>query len=107
MKFSHLAAATCAAVLMGGAASAQQPAAPAPDAAARAAPATASDVTVSLSNVREPDGTKAKSATFANDTVSLTATTVSNSPVADTPENRAKYGEPMSNAGKRTAPKGN
>lgn len=32
---------------------------------------------------------------------------VSNPPVADTPENRAKYGKPMSNAGKRTAPKGN
>lgn len=32
---------------------------------------------------------------------------VSNPPVADTRENRAKYGAPMSNAGKRTAPKGN
>ena len=31
----------------------------------------------------------------------------SNAPVADTPENRAKYGKPMSNAGKRTAPQGN
>ena len=31
----------------------------------------------------------------------------SNAPVADTPENRAKYGNPMSNAGKRTAAKGN
>ncbi|WP_454715720.1 fasciclin domain-containing protein [Caulobacter segnis] len=35
------------------------------------------------------------------------ANVVSNPPVADTPENRAKYGKPMSNAGKRTAPKGN
>lgn len=35
------------------------------------------------------------------------ANVVSNQPVADTPENRAKYGAPMSNAGKRTAPKGN
>ena len=32
---------------------------------------------------------------------------VSNPPVADTPENRAKYGRPMSNAGKNTAAKGN
>jgi hypothetical protein len=32
---------------------------------------------------------------------------VTNGPVADTPENRAKYGSPMSNAGKRTAAKGN
>ena len=33
--------------------------------------------------------------------------TVTNGPVADTPENRAKYGQPMSRAGKRTAAKGN
>jgi uncharacterized surface protein with fasciclin (FAS1) repeats len=35
------------------------------------------------------------------------ANVVSNPPVADTPENRARYGKPASNAGKRTAPKGN
>lgn len=35
------------------------------------------------------------------------ANVVSNPPVADTAENRAKYGKPMSNAGKQTAPKGN
>ncbi|HEX5380348.1 MAG TPA: hypothetical protein VFW47_17350, partial [Phenylobacterium sp.] len=33
--------------------------------------------------------------------------TVTNGPVADTPENRAKYGQPLSRAGKRTAAKGN
>ena len=38
---------------------------------------------------------------------SATLTTVTNGPVADTPENRARYGAPMSNAGKRTAPRGN
>jgi hypothetical protein len=32
---------------------------------------------------------------------------VASAPVPDTPENRAKYGGPMSRAGKRTAPKGN
>jgi hypothetical protein len=32
---------------------------------------------------------------------------VSNGPVADTTANRLKYGAPMSNAGKRTTPKGN
>jgi len=31
---------------------------------------------------------------------------VSNAPVADTPENRAAYGQPMSRAGKATTPKG-
>jgi len=35
------------------------------------------------------------------------ANVVSNPPVADTPENRKLYGKPMSNAGKRTAAKGN
>jgi hypothetical protein len=32
---------------------------------------------------------------------------VSNPPIADTPENRKAYGAPLSNAGKRTAAKGN
>jgi UrcA family protein len=36
-----------------------------------------------------------------------TMTTVTNGPVPDTPENRARFGGPMSNAGKRTAPAGN
>jgi len=35
------------------------------------------------------------------------ANVVSNPPLADTAENRAKYGQPMSNAGQHTAPKGN
>jgi hypothetical protein len=33
-------------------------------------------------------------------------TVISNQPVADTPRNRARYGQPMSNAGRRTAPIG-
>lgn len=32
---------------------------------------------------------------------------VTNGPVPDTAENRARYGQPMSRAGKRTAPAGN
>jgi len=35
------------------------------------------------------------------------ASVVSNGPVPDTPENRAKYGKPMSNAGKKSSPAGN
>jgi hypothetical protein len=35
------------------------------------------------------------------------ATLITNGPVPDTPENRAKYGKPMSNAGRHTAPAGN
>lgn len=37
----------------------------------------------------------------------LTVETVTNGPVPDTPENRAKYGMPDSRAGKMTAPRGN
>jgi UrcA family protein len=37
----------------------------------------------------------------------VTMRTVTNGPVADTPENRERYGEPLSNAGRRTAPAGN
>lgn len=32
---------------------------------------------------------------------------ITNGPVPDTAENRARFGQPMSNAGKRTAPAGN
>jgi hypothetical protein len=32
---------------------------------------------------------------------------VTNGPVPDTPANRAKYGKPMSNAGRKTKPAGN
>jgi hypothetical protein len=41
----------------------------------------------------------------ANATV--VAATVTNGPIPDTPANRAKYGAPMSHAGKRSAPAGN
>lgn len=35
------------------------------------------------------------------------ANVVTNGPIPDTPENRARYGAPISNGGKRTAPAGN
>jgi UrcA family protein len=38
---------------------------------------------------------------------SYTVTTVTNGGVPDTPANRARYGQPMSNAGKRTSASGN
>jgi hypothetical protein len=40
-------------------------------------------------------------------TTTFTNMTVTNGPVPDTKENRAKYGQPLSHAGKRTAAKGN
>lgn len=46
-------------------------------------------------------------ATGASADASFTSTTVTNGPVPDTRENRAKYGQPMSRAGKMTAARGN
>ena len=37
----------------------------------------------------------------------VTTRTVTNGPVPDTAENRAKYGQPLSRAGRRTAARGN
>jgi hypothetical protein len=44
---------------------------------------------------------------YSSSSPAATTRTVSNGPVADTPENRARYGQPMSRAGKRTAARGN
>jgi hypothetical protein len=64
--------------------------------------------TVSATTTTEP---AAPAATTAGADVSTAATftnlTVTNGPVPDTAENRAKYGPPMSRAGKRTAARGN
>ena len=49
----------------------------------------------------------APDATGAAMPASATTTVVANAPIPDTAENRAKYGAPMSNAGKRTAARGN
>ena len=38
---------------------------------------------------------------------SATVETVTNGPVPDTAANRERYGEPMSNGGRRTSPAGN
>lgn len=95
MKIAILAG-VAATALIGGAAFAQQPStppAPAPEAAAPAAPtgnATSTSVTTA-----DPNGG------------TVTMTTLTNGPIPDTPANRAKYGQPMSNAGKRTAARGN
>jgi hypothetical protein len=53
------------------------------------------------------DSTTATSATTSASPASFTTTMVTNGPVPDTAENRAKYGQPMSRAGKRTAARGN
>lgn len=58
----------------------------------------------------EPEDTVSASATSADTAAapaSYTTSTVTNGPVPDTPENRARYGAPMSHAGKQTPARGN
>ncbi|MDB5455321.1 MAG: hypothetical protein JWP92_906 [Caulobacter sp.] len=69
-----------------------------PPADSMAAPTAATGTAVPTSSM-SPDQQATLKAGDAN--------VVTNGPIADTPENRAKYGAPMSRAGKRTAPKGN
>ena len=71
---------------------AAEPAPPAADTSGSAAAST--DATAS-----------AETGAAAN--ASFTSMTVTNGPVPDTAENRAKYGQPLSHAGKRTTPAGN
>ena len=62
--------------------------------------------TVSATSTTEAPAAPAAAADVAA-TTSLTNITVTNGPVPDTAENRAKYGQPLSRAGKRTAARGN
>ncbi|WP_296595273.1 hypothetical protein [Phenylobacterium sp.] len=80
----------------------------APASAAIAAPPVDTGVAASTSSTTSTDVTAAApSATENAQAASVTTTTVTNGPVPDTAENRAKYGQPMSRAGKRTAARGN
>ena len=71
--------------------------APMPDTTVSTGAAASTDVTMPL----------ASSASSYAASASVTTTTVTNGPIADTPENRAKYGQPMSRAGQRTPARGN
>jgi hypothetical protein len=62
--------------------------------------------TVSATSTTEAPAAPAAGADVAA-TTSFSNITVTNGPVPDTAENRAKYGQPMSRAGKRTAARGN
>ena len=65
------------------------------------APAPTTDVTAApAAPTAGTDVSATSGATFTN-------LTVTNGPVPDTAENRRKYGQPLSHAGKRTAAKGN
>jgi hypothetical protein len=69
--------------------------APSPEPQAQAATPASADVAAVVAS--EPSFTEP----------SFTTEVIASAPVPDTRANRARYGQPMSNAGKRTAPRGN
>ncbi|MFC3079615.1 UrcA family protein [Phenylobacterium terrae] len=60
-----------------------------------------------LDTAPPPAPPAAPAATEYAEPASATTRLITNGPVPDTPENRARYGAPMSRAGKMTAPAGN
>ena len=90
---------------------ASAPAMPAPAASATQAGVPASSVSDSAAPLGSPANPIPQSSpTPVDQASSLTAgdaTVVSNGPVPDTPANRAKYGKPMSHAGRMTQAAGN
>jgi hypothetical protein len=71
------------------------------------APAYAPNVAAPTSDATVAPAAGAATERTSAASVSGGTTLVTNGPVADTPENRAKYGKPMSNAGRMTKPAGN
>ena len=113
--FARLLIAAASVALLTGVANAQADnAAPTTDSAPSAAPAPVDN---SGYNARTPAPADPNaqvvlpaSSSALGDTTTLKAGdagVVSNAPVPDTPENRAKYGRPDSFGGKKTAPAGN
>ncbi len=124
--FARLLTFAAAAALLSGAASAQDNASPSPAAPATApfapaAPAVgptdssgynaraATDATADAATAPPAPAAPASSAALGDFTALKAGDpgVVSNPPVADTPENRARYGQPDSNAGKRSRAHGN
>ena len=125
MTFKTLLAAAAATTLMAGAAHAQNMSQPAdPSSSQTGMPSVDStrptgadadatnlpegQVNGSATGMSSTDTTMPAASTGMNAdaSASVTTTTVTNGPVADTPENRAMY-KPLSRAGNRTAAKGN
>ena len=101
MRTPFITAFVAVAVLAGGAAAAQ----PAPSLAPLATPDKFAAEPMPAYETSAPAVGVNASATLGADGVKRIV--VANAPVADTPENRAKYGQPLSHAGKRTAARGN
>ena len=87
-----------------------------PTTATQAEDELSTDVTArsSTSSVPASDLAPTPSANVASSTTTTDSTgaivtheLVTNGPVPDTPQNRARYGQPLSHAGRMTAPRGN
>jgi hypothetical protein len=89
--------------------SAQTTATPAEDALSTDTTARSSTSSVSASDLAPtPSANVASSTTSVDSTGAIvTRELVASAPVPDTPENRARFGQPLSNAGRMTAPRGN
>ena len=124
MTLKTLAAAAAISALMSGAALAQQPmphknmpghttstttdSSVSTDTTTGAVTTDTTTGAVTTDTTTTSDGTTtATSATSYASGASVTTSMTTNGPVPDTAENRTKYGMPMSNAGKRTAARGN
>ena len=119
VSIAALVTAAAAAALMAGAAHAgekmktqtsaegEQPAAA--DIMSTDASAMTPDTTAAADTGSASDASAVVSANAQASDASAVVTTnmVTNGPIDDTPENRAKYGQPLSHAGKRTLAKGN
>lgn len=129
MKISHLMIAAAGSALLAGSAMAQDQAAPTPMTPDQSASAPAADQPAAPAvndpsaamppaapatqynyNANPGAATAPASSSTLGDPTTMKAgdiAVVSNGPVPDTAENRAKYGKPMSNAGKKSKPAGN
>jgi len=72
-----------------------------------AEPAPPADASATSTTTTASADVTAPAATSAAANASFTTMTVTNGPVPDTKENRAKYGQPLSRAGKMTTARGN
>jgi hypothetical protein len=75
----------------------------APPAGDTSSTASTSTTTTTDTSTAAPSATS----TASNTSATFTNLTVTNGPVPDTPQNRKKYGQPLSHAGKMTAARGN
>ena len=102
MNVQHLLTIAAATALIGGVAVAQQSTTTTVNPVPPSAPS-------STDPTPAPVGAATSTSVTTTDTTgaSMTVSMVTNGPVPDTAANRAKYGQPMSHAGKRTPARGN